>query len=694
MNKLLPCLLAFAGIIAGLAVGYIASSSREAPRAANALPAPAPAQPAPRRHPSATEPRDAPPVLEGTITGSVSTGAPDVAPVPDVEIFAVPLLEEPAGVETIAAYVERRRALERVTRSDREGRFTLSGLDPARVYAIEPARDGLAFQLEGAQVEYFPVGSNLSFVATVTAQLTLRVTLPDGSPPAAAHVRLEADAGHSPRQWYWTPAQATEPVPAGQWRLQVSAGPRGEYKSETITLALSAGGTESLDVPLRGVPGIHGRVVPAIGVEDAMELQIFHEVDGRFEPGPSHRLWARQAWRFQFNDLSPGRHRLSLWFGNHEVERRDVTIVDDIVRLEFVMPEPDVNDYVVVSVSGPDGPISQGLNLSLSVIGEQPVRDRRIERPLNRGNGDYWLRRREADFSGSGGSYRIFVESMIYGQRNVEYGRHDRHPVAIVFEEATYLNVEIVGLAEHEHREHLHVAIYRPGRRAQRGSSTGVRRDDPPFGPRRFGPLEPGEYVVELFAQDGSRGAELVLTTLQTNVTPGENRIRLHPPELYAFVVVVPEEFSERASMSVNRVGDSFSISLGASSEAAELEARLVPAGEYRVIRHGVGEMRVSLPADAGRRVLFQPLLYNAFRLVLQPDRARVDIGLRDGDYLVAIDGNSLERFAMRQVYLGQAMRSEITTWTIQRGGKRLEVTFKIEDWRQSGVRYEAARAP
>jgi hypothetical protein len=620
MNKLHPYLFALTGVLIGGLIGFTASpGGKPAPfEPAPALEAPElqPPPPAPRL--PATEPQPA--EFDGEIRGLVRLESGHG--LPGVEIRATPLLERadlPAASpeHELRAFAEHRlRELSMLSSavSGADGSYRLTGLDSSLHYRLEAAREGYTFRAERAGlVTHYRVGSELDFFGVAAALVTAQVLMPDGSQAHAATIGISSLSGERRTPWYWTRRNTRHPVPLGTWQLQASAGDARGYRSEPVSISVNPGkAVESVIIQLRGRHGIVGRAIPPVGVADVLlRVQLAREVDGVFRrsetpDGAVRRqlgLFSRSGWTFDFLDLEPGRYRVELVLNDEILDSREVEVSDSVVDVLLTAPEPDINDYVVVHVSGPEGPISRGLDLSISVPNSRTTGGR----ALNRGNGEYWLPRRESSFAGDGGSYIINVGSPKYGRRSVEHDRHDRRPVTIVFDKATYLNVEIVGLAENEHREHLHVTIYRPGGRAQRGSSTGVGSGDPPFGPRRFGPLEPGPYTIELYAFEG-RFSKFPLATMDVVVTPGENHVRFTPPELYSFTVFVPEEYrSEPNRVTVVQLSTRQWAITDAERGSEEFEARFLPAGDYNLWLPRVGSMKVSVPADHNRRIIFLP---------------------------------------------------------------------------------------
>jgi membrane-associated protease RseP (regulator of RpoE activity) len=121
----------------------------------------------------------------------------------------------------------------------------------------------------------------------------------------------------------------------------------------------------------------------------------------------------------------------------------------------------------------------------------------------------------------------------------------------------------------------------------------------------------------------------------------------------------------------------------------AEVEFSNLIAGEYKLQTQPSGVMKISIPQVAGQKIQFQPLPFNAY---LVTGGGGVDVGIKDGDYVVEIDGTAFTDMGQRRQLVADAQKKESTTWVVIRNGMRVPVTFDGREWRNAGFRGESAR--
>lgn len=694
MKKLLPYLCALAGVLVGAIIGYAAAPEAEKPQpqpAAIERPAVPQRQPAPVAKPEPIQ-------HDGQISGRVLTA--DGKPLAGVQIRATPMTEDGltgATPEQELRALAEARLLARAAASEDDGSFALTEIDPARHYSLEARLDGWSFRIEGQQ-QAFSAGSEVEFTATTSALLRVSLRLPDGRAPHIGRIILMRDREADSRQfWTWTPFNTEYALTPGEWSLEIAAGEFHEFVAKPRTVSITPGKPiEPLEIQLEALHGIVGRVIPAAGMGDArLAVRLLQEVRGEFvnPQGAEGRSVQPQVilgmgWRFQFIGLNPGRYRLELLQDETAIDGWDVTLDNGTFSVELRAPEPDPNEYIVVRVSGPEGPIIRGLQFVLMVV--QGTRTSSGgSRTIDRGDGEFWLSRLDSRFTGDDGWYVVRIQSRRYGDRDFRYERADRSPLEVVLEPPAFVVVEIVGFDEHPQKSEFSVHVAPMDESDSRlsnripGEGTGATR--------RFGPLEPGEYVALFNIEQRERWATITLDKKTVNAAPGDNTVRFTAPPLYSVTIEIPEQYSNNQISILDAVSYAQHGSTDGQAESEHTFDRL-PPGEYVVMANPAGVMRVSLPQADGQRILFQPLPLNAYLLQARGRPSEVDIGLKDGDIVLAMDGNSLQDYDRRRDFMRESLAQETTTWTILRNGQRMNITFKSADWQRAGLFTQPAR--
>jgi hypothetical protein len=288
---------------------------------------------------------------------------------------------------------------------------------------------------------------------------------------------------------------------------------------------------------------------------------------------------------------------------------------------------------------------------------------------LHRGNGEYWLARDDSIFrEGAEGWWDITVRAEGYPAQTEKYDRNAIHILYVMLHAPAYLVVEIAGIDGHPYQERFQLV-----RRTQVDAAA-VHIQLAPSASRRYGPLRPGGCTLELALDN----PDCTIERISVDVLAGDNRVTLTAPELFSFTVLVPPEHRGKR-MNVRRV-DNFRYSVPKpTDQEEEFEASGLFAGEHVIWCTGAGEMRVSLPAAHGQKILFQPLPFNALRVSYRFARegSSEALGLRDGDVVVEVDGAALADAEDASALAWESYNKEETVWIVQRDGQRLELRLK-----------------
>jgi S1-C subfamily serine protease len=89
--------------------------------------------------------------------------------------------------------------------------------------------------------------------------------------------------------------------------------------------------------------------------------------------------------------------------------------------------------------------------------------------------------------------------------------------------------------------------------------------------------------------------------------------------------------------------------------------------------------MKINLNADL--EVTFAPKAFDCVVLAGLKAGGKIEaLGLRNGDKVIRVDGEDGATGADIQRMVGESYNKETTTWTVQRGGATLNVTFNGQE--------------
>jgi hypothetical protein len=500
-------------------------------------------------------------VEKGVIVGRITTR--DGRPLAGVTVRASPVLGNapPARGETLDAEVEafrarreRERGHERETSTGADGTYRLEGLDEKAFFKIVPSFDSYEFDYAGNwRVKQHRAGNAVDFVGRLALRVFVDIQFVDGRTADYATITFCEDVDRPPSTgyWYWGPDEASRSFEPGDWRLSVRAGKSEEFTAEPVSVRVVAGQpAPRVSIVLADKPCVVGRVVPYAGLGEAdLQVRLMDATGKPVSTGEGRagiiHLWSMHGWEFKFLDLASGNYRLDVLHGQAVVTSLEVNVGTGVTRLEVELPEPAAADFIIVKVRGPDGPVTDGLDFGLT------TQDGKINRstgakPLNCGEGEYWIRRDEAAFGNSeGGSYLVRVMSRKYGALESPYARTDTHTIEFSYVEPTYVTATFKGLADFEHPKDLRLMLLRPGEspRASPDNTRGARSESETELQIRFGPLAPGDFDVALILNQEFPDDPIVLQRVSVAVVAGENTVEVTMPDLYSVTLVIPEAY-------------------------------------------------------------------------------------------------------------------------------------------------------
>jgi hypothetical protein len=606
--------------------------------------------------------------------------------------------DRPVG-ELAAELVERTRReraerVEAVTGDD--GTCVLTGLGD-REYSIEVYREGFRFRSENATRHVRP-GGEARFRAQAQGSLEVRVLRPDGREPESATVDFagKVNQGYRP----WRPDRREVWSLPGEWTLTAEAGEAKEYRSEPVEVSVEP---ESRGVPvvvrLEERTGIRGRVVlPPGDLRPMGELRALRLTEG--EEADTRRILDRDAAQdvrlrgngeFSLLDLEPGAWLVALVTHDEVIARQTATVTRGLAECVIEVPAPDPADSVIVDVLGPNGRPTSGVYL----LSELHVGDRAWAGPAGIPLRDGGYRVRHAGpgdgFPTTGGSYVLRVSSQRYGEVERPYSGPGAARFTIRLAEPGSLTVTLAGYRGSGHEGHVKALLRSPA-----GSAGSVQwRTDKPFGADgRYvaSPLEPGDYELVVYTVVGSQ-EKLPALARPITVAPGDNEVEIPMPDLCTLTVLC-----EVPKMSFRIEVPGWPGTIAHTSSRRVVEGRVVwehvPAGEYRIQPiFGPSSREIPVRVPQTLRVKYDPTPDNAFEVRIMSDAGSLArAGLRDGDLIVAIDGEELTDGAQMQALRTLAEKKEKTRLTVLRGRERIGIEADLSDRRSWGGSLSGAR--
>lgn len=670
---------------------------------------------------------------DGVITGTVKL--PDGRPLEGVLIRAsyrpkrIPSLEQrhkkgrgvpkdPSLEEQLmnmAKNLQSQRLSRKEACTDREGKFTLSGLADGR-YTLTAYLSGYIFSTQRGRSYYnLEPGSTAEYIAKAVITLPVNVVLPDGSSPEKATIECIEPQGnggsrHHSERWFRNDP-VIQLIP-GRYTMKAASNEEDEYISETQLVTLKAGDTPApLTFQLNGRLGIKGKVV--FEGEKGLE-QVYvgvvnvpqgtnPDLSRLKQPDKQDTVSHYNDYAYHFKDLAPGTYLLGArasYRGKVLVAHR-VEVVDRMVAQDLAVPPADPRDYVVVWVLGPDGEKLQDVSITAGYRSENGSRSG-SRRFIKKEDGSHWVLHNEpdedSDVDWDAITYTLSIRSRQFGRRDVTYQRQDHSEVTVQFDKPAFLNVQVANYAGSGQEGKVSLALKNT---SQDGNNQSRRFDSgggmhgsglDAQGRQILGPTEPGEYELALYVRNRQH-SNMLVDKVALSLGPGDNSATVVLPPLYTLVVLVPEP-PKNAQIQLRPSPQREGFWGGHSKVGKEgrCEFPQLPAGDYLLRMYGSGssgnqEMRITVQGDM--EIHYEPAVINAMAVHLKKDDGYLaEAGFQSGDIIIGAGDKEFSDPHQFHRALQEAKEQETVQLLVLRGNRQLSITvepIKMLDHRTMG---------
>ncbi len=594
------------------------------------------------------------------------------------------------SLENYARYVHFSRTGRREAVTGADGRYEFTGLGDYE-YSVNARADAYEVRSAGGYSGRIRPDAEVNFSAQLMCVVKLDLRMPDGSQPEKANVTFRR--GNNTRGISWSPSGQPLQMEPGTYSMDISVGDDREFTSEpeTVELTFESSPFERTVQLSRGV-GISCDVkFPAVYTAGAggswrYDLKITLVTDPPPEPpttvqgeeAPDARMWSRQTTTFP--RLNPGRYRLIASADGLILAWKDVNLGSAFLKETLEVPEPSAADFISMRVLAPDGTPIRDADVQVHAPGLRSHGRFNVLRPED---GSYWLRRANptaAELRGSDKwSYTITVRSDKFGETRAEYPSDGTHTLEVRYAAPCTLTVVIPGAADHPLKERLSAQLSL----VQKNGFSGVSPQSRPSGgglpsePLKYGPLAPGKYR---FVISGSAAGErrfyqrTEIAEWEFELTGGEVTQTCPIPQTCTLTLLIDDPKAVRY-IGLRRTDGkpSTSISLQANRISERTVVEFLTPGEW-IVNTSDGQMRVQVSGD--REVRLDLLRFNCFRLTVTENGRIHELGLRNGDLLIAVDGQEFETTDDLHKQAQFSYTQESTTWTVLRNGAAVPVTF------------------
>ncbi len=442
-----------------------------------------------------------------------------------------------------------RRYATRTARNRRRSRRVQSGPDGSYVlprlvagkYRVRAYAEGR--RIDTTKHHYFAVadsGDTVDFIATSITRIAVDVTFEDGSVAGRAFVRWRrshATGGGTASSELWTPRSPWIELEEGNYTLSAVLADGSKSKSASSSLSVLAGqSTPRVAFRIDRKPGLRVTVVPPVGFgKFAVQVLVMRFSGAQVPADDLLRASMLQTRGDQdsndptvthFHNLEPGRYLVGAeraqGAGFYVKQVVDVRVPQQ--ELELQLPVPDPAHHVRVRIVDPNG--APLLHVGWGIAHKSKYGWRRYGARGWRRNDGVTLVVLPAEVKGAEGERVVTAKHDSYG--TAEANIAGSGPVEIRFAKPAFVDAVLTGYAESGREVRFALSLRHP-----RYEDFVRGREPDGSGTVRFGPLQPGPYVLGLDKPNAFRGTP-ALSSTPIVVRPGEQSVSVPIPALHS----------------------------------------------------------------------------------------------------------------------------------------------------------------
>lgn len=574
-------------------------------------------------------------------------------------------------------------AATRKTTTDEDGNYRVEGLAESVSYNVTAEGDGWYIEQRDKQSESRKGSRELHFVATSRIPLTVSLRVSDGSQLLDARIWYRAKAVRDRRDSsLWNENSATLYLTPGEYEVYATSTEwpesRIRHRSEPLTVIVEAGTTpDAIELVLHPTPWIGGEIKLAEGfVRSSVEVYVQYEPEDDAPVMSIHSVQSKEEaslWTiegkttYRMSNVKLGRYRVMLVSGNLIIDWADVLVEGGETPHDFELPAPTLQTYIAFRVFSPDGELLKDVRVEVNGRAGYKADEIR-ESALYNEDGTIWVKRISSGFEAEW--YEVIVTSTKHGEATARYEASSQTVLDIHLQRPAFLELTVPNWENTPGRGLLRWELepLDPERRVGNTSWDSETQKSP----IRLGPVEPGEYSLQL--RQTTEGYDRVtLMEQEVTLSQGDNYLTVAAPELYSLKIIAPDP-NDPPYIEIKSNNETFRRDVRSMFRRGVATIVGLPAGTY-VLTSGRGEMQVTLPGTT--EVTFNPPEYDCVVLRIRPVGGRIEgLGLKDGDKLIEVDGTAIDPRSRDEDVLYSTVTKESTTWVVLRGGIRTDVTF------------------
>ncbi len=526
--------------------------------------------------------------------------------------------------------------------TDAAGRFEATGLSWEK-YDVAVRKKG--FEIEST---YAKAGDHIEFIARPLVSIPVEVVLSNGMQPEKAEIEFSLHSGDSyPHiQIEWLREYPHIQLPLGTFSIDAQTFFDGELYTCSSRHFVHSPAEQTGPLTLYLTPDftIKGNVIfPKNEPVNDVDVYCVHLVIDTIPPDLVSLYDLKQVAdrkstdycsvrdpQFQFDSLEPGIYLLCTGRTKAKVEVFEKVVISDAsVEQNLVLPPRPLTDYVRIHVCDPSGrPL---LNVDVKAKWKSAEHSfHNYDATLARDNA-YWLLLEEMPAERapeSGPEYTIAAESPLYGIKKTVWSPDDPRDIILRYDDPAILDVNLIDYSESTYKGKLSLIIvqeekeytFSPYEMSKNGTITA-------------GPLLPGSCLITLSLEHQE------IEKLDVDLVPGKNIVDLAIPDLHELTAAYPD--AHQRYRAILRSFDNTTFFKYIFVEKGEkAHFRNVPAGSYKLsmfcgLRTQEMDITVPHPGD----VTYAPEKLNAFEVDEFWSPYFREIGLKEGDYIVGVDG-------------------------------------------------------